>query len=57
MTLFVVMHWNLDGDFETTSLKGVFDDREKARTYIQENQGYPANNEWYILERDLNKGT
>jgi hypothetical protein len=55
MTVFVVTYWSLSGDEEKTEVMGVFDSKEKAGEYINRKRGYPANNDWFILEFEINK--
>ncbi len=55
MTLYAVMHWGLDGDEQETELVAIFSSRWKADDYIIRKKGHPANNDWYIVERELDK--
>lgn len=55
MILYAVMHWFIDEDIETTNLVAIFSDRWKAEDYIDRTKGYPANDDWYIVERELGK--
>lgn len=51
--VYVVEHWTLSGDEETTVINGIFDTREKAQAYIDVHEGHPANNDWNILEFEV----
>ena len=55
MKVYVVTWWNLDGAEETTEIMAVFSKRKKAYEYVEKHKGHPANNEWTVEERELDK--
>lgn len=55
MTLYAVMHWMLDEDKEETHLVAIFSSGQMAREYINDQNPHPANNEWWVAIRELDK--
>jgi len=55
MNVYVVTWWSLSGVEETTEIMAVFSSRKKAYEYVDKHKGHPANNEWTVEERELDK--
>lgn len=53
MKIYVVVYWHLSGGDEGFEVMGVFSTEGKAREYINKHKGYPANNDWQFVEREL----